>query len=198
MLLGRRNLVYFAPTSGGKSMVAEILLLRSVLGMRKRALYVLPFVSIVTEKEVWLTKLLETVNVRLQAFHSQNEANWGASTDIALCTIEKANSLLNKMLEEQLYHEVEFIIIDELHMIMDEGRGHLIENLISKLRFLEKVKGSKVQLIAMSATMGGLDKLQSWLNTAIYQCNFRPVPLNEYFLSKGVLRTANATLMDVS
>lgn len=102
------------------------------------------------------------------------------------------------MLEEQLYREVEFVIIDELHMIMDEGRGHLIENLISKLRFLEKVKGSKVQLIAMSATMGGLDKLQMWLNTSIYQCNFRPVPLNEYFLSKGVLRTAKAALMDVS
>ena len=70
VLLGRRNLVYFAPTSGGKSMVAEILLLRSVLGLRRRALYVLPFVSIVTEKEIWLTKLLENVNVRLQAFHS--------------------------------------------------------------------------------------------------------------------------------
>lgn len=140
-------------------MVAEILLLRSVLGMRKRALYVLPFVSIVTEKEVWLTKLLENVNVRLQAFHSQNEANWGTSTDIAVCTIEKANSLVNKMLEEELFNEVEFIIIDELHMIMDGGRGHLIENLIAKLRYLEKAKGSRVQIIAMSATMGGLDKL---------------------------------------
>ena len=63
--------------------------------------------------------------------------------------------------------------------------------------FLEKVKGSRVQIIAMSATMGGLDKLQLWLNTAIYQCNFRPVPLNEHFMSKGVLRTQEKALLDV-
>lgn len=159
MLLGRRNLVYFAPTSGGKSMVAEILLLRSVLGMRRRALYVLPFVSIVTEKEIWLTKLLENVNVRLQAFHSQNEASWGESTDIALCTIEKANSLVNRLLEEELYGEVEFVIIDELHMIMDESRGYLLESLVAKLRYIEKVKGKRIQIVALSATMGGIDKL---------------------------------------
>jgi DNA polymerase theta len=54
---GSGNLVYFAPTSGGKSMVSEIILLKHILGFKKRAMYILPFVSIVTEKEQYLTKL---------------------------------------------------------------------------------------------------------------------------------------------
>ena len=52
---GTSNLVYFAPTSGGKSIVSEILMLRSVLGRRKRAMYVLPYVSIVSEKTQYLS-----------------------------------------------------------------------------------------------------------------------------------------------
>lgn len=32
----------------------------------------------------------------------------------------------------------------------------------------------------MSATMSGLNKLKEWLDTEIYECQFRPVPLSEY------------------
>ena len=48
---GAKNLIYFAPTSGGKSVVSEVLMLRQILGFKRRAMYVLPFVSIVTEKQ---------------------------------------------------------------------------------------------------------------------------------------------------
>lgn len=120
-------------------MVSEVLMLRAILGLKKRAMYILPFVSIVTEKEQYLTRILENVNLKIIAMHSQSEMVWTHNTDLVICTIEKANSLVNKIIEEKQYFDIEFFIIDEFHMLLDEGRGFLLETLISKLRTLEKI-----------------------------------------------------------
>ena len=56
VLAGLRNLVYSAPTSAGKTMVADILLLKTLLGAPgggrpgKKALIILPYVAIAAEK----------------------------------------------------------------------------------------------------------------------------------------------------
>ena len=70
VLQGKANLVYFAPTSGGKSIVSELLMLRAVLGFRKRAIYVLPYVSIVSEKTQYLGRLTENLNFKIIGLHS--------------------------------------------------------------------------------------------------------------------------------
>ncbi|WCJ18325.1 helicases ATP-dependent helicases nucleic acid binding ATP binding DNA-directed DNA polymerases DNA binding [Euphorbia peplus] len=58
-VLQKRNLVYCASTSAGKSFVAEILMLRRVISTGKIALLVLPYVSICAEKAEHLEGLLE-------------------------------------------------------------------------------------------------------------------------------------------
>lgn len=58
-------------------------------------------------------------------------------TGIIVCTIEKANSLVNFMTAEgTLAQSISTVIVDELHMVDDEDRGYLLELLLTKLRFL--------------------------------------------------------------
>ena len=80
-------------------------------------MYVLPFVSIVTEKQQYLNKLCENINLKIIALHSQSEAVWSPGVDLAICTIEKANSLMNKIIEEKVYFDISFFIIDEFHLV---------------------------------------------------------------------------------
>ncbi len=39
-----------------------------------------------------------------------------------MCTIEKANSVVNKMLEEDSLDQLGALVVDELHMIGDDDR----------------------------------------------------------------------------
>ncbi|KAL8244776.1 hypothetical protein R6Q59_011034 [Mikania micrantha] len=199
-VLQKRNLVYCASTSAGKSFVAEILMLRRVLSTRKVALLVLPYVSICAEKAEHLETLLEPLDKHVRSYYgSQGGGTLPKDTSVAICTIEKANSLLNRLLEEGRLSEVGIIVIDELHMVGDQHRGYLLELMLTKLRYgagegrVEFSSGESsgtssgktdptngLQIVGMSATLPNVGAVADWLQAALYQTDFRPVPLEEY------------------
>lgn len=43
---------------------------------------------------------------------------WTSNVDLAICTIEKANGLVNRIIEEKLYFDIGFLIIDEFHLVI--------------------------------------------------------------------------------
>jgi DNA polymerase theta len=53
---------------------------------------------------------------------------------VIVATIEKANSLINKMLEDDTLGQLGCVVVDELHMVGDDDRGYLLELLLTKLR----------------------------------------------------------------
>ena len=63
ILTGEKNLVYSAPTGGGKSLVADVLMLKRVIDdPTKKAILVLPYVALVQEKLHWLRRIVDGVS----------------------------------------------------------------------------------------------------------------------------------------
>jgi replicative superfamily II helicase len=81
---------------------------------------------------------------------------WGsdfAPGSIAICTYEKAHSLLNSAICNRYVSKIKLIVIDEVHMIGDESRGVVVESLIMKLRLLFPIP----RIVALTATLSQAD-----------------------------------------
>lgn len=215
------NLVFSAPTSAGKTLVAELLALKCVLELQKKVIIILPFVSIAQEKSAYLQGIFKPVGVRVGGFMGGQAPPGGfAAVDVAICTIEKANSLVNRLLEEKATQQLGTVVVDELHMIGDLHRGYLLELLLTKLMYIcgkgrstaphrgpdmpstgcqsEDATSAfslpsserTVQLVGMSATLPNLPTLAMWLGARLYRTDFRPVPLKEMVKIGSVLYDA--------
>lgn len=97
------SLVYSAPTSGGKTLVAELLMLRNILLRGKKALLIVPFVSICIEKVAYLRKVWSPLGIVVKGYYS----NYGGGTgltgvDVAVCTIERAFGILQNIYSTQI------------------------------------------------------------------------------------------------
>ncbi|XP_078115890.1 DNA polymerase theta isoform X1 [Sander vitreus] len=181
------NLVYSAPTSAGKTLVSELLMLKRVLETKRKALFILPFVSVAKEKMHYLQSVFEEAGVCVDGYMGSTSAAGGfKALDVAVCTIEKANSLVNRLIEEDNMDLLGMVVVDELHMVGDSGRGYLLELLLTKIRYIAQKQNTTgslsegVQIIGMSATLPNLSLLASWLGAELYQTDYRPVPLQEH------------------
>lgn len=178
------NLVYSAPTSAGKTLVAELITIKTILERQKKVIIILPFVSIVREKMFYFQDILSSSGIRVEGFMgSQSPPGGLQAVHVAICTIEKANSLVNRLLDDGSISDLGAVIVDELHLLGDPHRGYILELLLTKVRYVStKFDDTHIQIVGMSATLPNLEVLANWLDAELFITQFRPIPLDEYCL----------------
>eukprot|EP00659_Diplonema_papillatum_P016222 gene16222-24862_t len=179
------NLVYCAPTSGGKTLVAEVLMARRLEAHPKqKILFVLPYVAVVAEKVATLETVFEPLGVTVGTYAAGKGSRLFLD-DVCICTIERANGVVNTLLEMGRVEDISMVVIDELHQVADGARGYLLELLVTKILYAHH---GALQVVGMSATLSNAPVLASWLRDAwFFATNFRPVPLSESMCLDGVL-----------
>ena len=100
----------------------------------RMGIFVLPYLSLISEKEKKIEVLLSRLDLKLQSIHSHKRSKLSEDPpNVVLCTIEKANALINGMIESQALHRIKSIVVDELHLVGEDQRGYLLELLLTKV-----------------------------------------------------------------
>lgn len=176
------NLIVFAPTTSGKTLVGEMLAAHSA---RKgtRVLYLVPTKALAEEKAAHFNRLYRPAGIAT-VLSSRDHREWdgailSASFNIAVLVYEKLSALLVGW--PHLLNEIGVVILDELQMLSDEERGGMIEILLTKI----KMAGSKPRLLGLSAVLTEGEGLAQWLSADLLIEEKRPVPLRKGIFCKG-------------
>lgn len=189
-LLGE-NLVLAIPTASGKSLVAYLAILASVLRGGK-ALYIVPLRALAAEKYEDL-KEFEQLGIRVGISVGDYDSVDPTleKFDIIVATSERADSLLRHRLN--WLQQLTVVVADEVHLINDADRGPTLEVTLAKLRQVNP----KAQVLALSATIKNSDQLAKWLEAEHVKSDWRPVPLKEGVYHDGLVHFVDQSIQEV-
>ncbi len=189
-LLGE-NVVLAIPTASGKSLVAYLAILASVLRGGK-ALYIVPLRALAAEKFEEL-KAFEPLGLKVGVSVGDYDSPDPSleKFDVIVATSERADSLLRHRLN--WLQELTVVVADEVHLINDADRGPTLEVTLAKLRQVNP----KTQVLALSATIKNSDELARWLEADHVKSNWRPVPLKEGVYYDGLVHFTDDSVQEI-
>ena len=184
-VLNGTNLVLAVPTSSGKTLVAEICMLKTILDGRGKALYLVPLKSLAREKYTEFKKYESLgITTAMSVGDYDSPGLKLHESDIIVLTTERADSLIRHKVE--WIQDIGIIVVDEVHLINDPSRGPTLEMILAKLKRLVNA-----QIIALSATISNADDIADWLEAELVKSSWRPVPLSEGVYLDGILDFEN-------
>ena len=181
-LFEKKNMVIASPTASGKTLVAELAMIKHFLDGGK-TIYLVPLKALASEKYKEFKKKYSDLGLKVAISIGDYDSSggWLGKYDVIICTNEKMDSLIRHQVS--WISKASLIIIDEIHLLNDYGRGPIIEFALTQLRML-----TNSQLIALSATISNADEIAEWLEAKLVKNDYRPVKL-----FKGVLYQSNTS-----
>jgi helicase len=189
-LLGE-NVVLAIPTASGKSLVAYLAILASVLRGGK-ALYIVPLRALAAEKYDDL-KAFEPLGLKVGVSIGDYDSPDPSleKFDVIVATSERADSLLRHRLN--WLQQLTVVVADEVHLINDGDRGPTLEVTLAKLRQVNP----RAQVLALSATIKNSDELARWLEAEHVKSDWRPVPLKEGVYHDGLVHFVDKSVQEI-
>ena len=173
LILAGKNVLLIAPTATGKTEAAFLPVLHMLLEMRSsgleepgiKVLYITPLRALnrdlLDRLEWWCTRL----DLRLAVRHGDTEPRERARQarsppDVLITTPETLNAILLGRVMRRHLRAVRWVIIDELHEMVDSKRGSQLALALERLR---EAVGREPQVIGLSATVGSPEEAARFL-----------------------------------
>ena len=182
-LLYGKDLLVVAATASGKTFIGEMAGLKNIIENRGKMLFLVPLVALANQKydrfsekyqSITKTSIL-TGTSRLNLPETKPVGNRGASGGIVVGTYEGVDNMLRKGMR---LNNIGTVVIDEVQMLEDAERGHRLDGLISRLKYI----APKAQFLYLSATIGSPNILAKKLHASLVSYAERPVALERHLI----------------
>ena len=188
-VLDGKNLVLASPTASGKTLVAEVCILKHILEKNGKAIYLAPLRALASEKFKEFQKYSsikkpsgEHLRVGISTGDYDSSDPWLGRYDIIISTNEKADSLLRH--RAPWMNELSLVVADEIHLLTEHERGPTLEVVLTRLTEINP----NIQVLALSATVRNAEEVGEWLHAGSVTTEWRPVPLKEGIYHEGQLQ----------
>lgn len=174
--LDGKSLLLAVPTAAGKTFVAELCMVRSILHNNGRCLYIAPLKALASEKYHDFKEKYDSLGIKvgIATGDLDSPSKNLNQYQILIATAEKVDSLLRSR-AKWLIDNLSVVVLDEIHFINDGSRGPTLEILAARIKQLNP----NVQILALSATVQNAKEMADWLKAEFVESSWRPVPLRE-------------------
>ncbi|MDP3396424.1 MAG: DEAD/DEAH box helicase [Methanoregula sp.] len=182
-LLRGQDLLVVAATASGKTFIGEMAGIKNYMEGRGRTLFLVPLVALANQKYERFTDRyakfaktgLLTGTSRLNLPETRKVGDRDPRAPIIVGTYEGVDNMIRC---GQKMANIGTVVIDEVQMLEDADRGHRLDGMIARLKYL----APQAQFLYLSATIGSPKILAKKLNCTLVVYADRPVGLERYLL----------------
>ena len=131
-LLSGSNMVVASPTASGKTLIAEIAAINSIIRTAKKAIYIAPLRALASEKYNEFKSAYPYIKSSISIGDLDANDQWLSSYDLIFTSTEKFDSIIRHGAD--WIGDIGCVIFDEVHMIGELSRGPTLELLITKIK----------------------------------------------------------------